>query len=89
MYLEPYLIFVTCTTCGAGVKNSSLVLKYCKLVCFGVKICNFVSFWCQKIWIWCQQNDKYHLCLEPSLEKLGDIPGLDAFGETTDIDDVL
>ena len=27
--------------------------------------------------------------LEPSLEKLGDIPGLGALGETTDIGDVL
>ena len=53
----PYLIFVTCTTCGAGVKNSSLVSIFCKLVCFGKHIWNFVflvskdldlvCFWCQ------------------------------------------
>ena len=35
---QSYLIFVTCTTCGAGVKNFSLVSKNCELVCFGVNI---------------------------------------------------
>ena len=33
-YNSPYLIFVTCTTCGAGVKFFSLVSKYQELTCF-------------------------------------------------------
>ena len=35
---EPYLIFVTSTTSGAGVKIFRPVSKKCILVCFSVKI---------------------------------------------------
>ena len=45
-----YLIVVTSTTSGAGVKIFRLVSKKCKLVCFGVKIMNLFFFWCQKVW---------------------------------------
>ena len=43
-----YLIFVTSTTSSAGVKIFRLVSKKCKLVCFCVKIMNFVFFCVKK-----------------------------------------
>ena len=46
----PYLIFVTCTTCGAGVKNSRLVSSgLCMWICVILvsKDLDFVCFWCQ------------------------------------------
>ena len=43
-----YLIFVTSTTSSAGVKIFRLVSKKCELVCFGVKIMNFVFFGVKK-----------------------------------------
>ena len=61
----PYQIFVTCTTCGAGV-NFSLVSKYQELTCFwcffgarnpDLACCQILSW----KWCWCQQNDKYHV----------------------------
>ena len=39
-----YLIFVTSTTSSAGVKIFRLVSKKCELLCFSVKIINFVFF---------------------------------------------
>ena len=45
---EPYLIFVTSTTSGAGVKIFRPVSKKCELFCFGVKIMNFVFFGVKK-----------------------------------------
>ena len=44
----PYLIFVTSATSGAGVKIFKVVSKKCELVCFGVKIMNFVVFGVKK-----------------------------------------
>ena len=45
---KAYLIFVTSTTSGAGVKIFRPVSKKCELVCFSVKIMNFVSFGVKK-----------------------------------------
>ena len=46
--LTPYLKFVTSTTSGAGVKIFRPVSKKCELVCFSVKIMNFVFFGVKK-----------------------------------------
>ena len=43
-----YLKFVTSTTSGAGVKIFRPVSKKCELVCFSVKIMNFVFFGVKK-----------------------------------------
>ena len=45
---QPYLKFVTSTTSGAGVKIFRPVSKKCELVCFSVKIINFVFFGVKK-----------------------------------------
>ena len=45
---RPYLKFVTSTTSGAGVKIFRPVSKKCELVCFSVKIMNFVFFGVKK-----------------------------------------
>ena len=68
---EPYLIFVTSTTSGAGVKIFRPVSNKCELVCFSVKIMNFVFFGVKKSgigvfgvgckWCWCQKNDKFQV----------------------------
>ena len=47
-----YLIVVTSTTSGAGVKIFRLVSKKCEITCFGVKIMNFVFFVVKKCF-WC------------------------------------
>ena len=47
-----YLIVVTSTTSGAGVKIFRLVSKKCEITCFGVKIMNFVLFVVKKCF-WC------------------------------------
>ena len=47
-WAKAYLIFVTSTTSSAGVKIFRLVSKKCDLVCFGVKIMNFVFFGVKK-----------------------------------------
>ena len=47
-----YLIVVTSTTSGAGVKIFRLVSKKCEIKCFGVKIMNFVFFVVKKCF-WC------------------------------------
>ena len=58
-----YLKFVTSTTSGAGVKIFRLVSKKCELVCFGVKIMNFVFFGVKKsgisVFLVPVENDKY------------------------------
>ena len=45
---ESYLIFVTSATSSTGVKIFKVVSKKCELVCFSVKIMNFVFFGVKK-----------------------------------------
>ena len=78
--LSLYLKIVTSTTSGAGVKIFRPVSKKCELVCFSVKIMNFVFFGVKKSGIGVflvsvengagvkkMTNFRYGQCLEPLL----------------------